>query len=192
MKILSFLIFSVFFIQIILVTRGKEPPPKHLVRPKALYCETDNQTFSTKYCFIKPYSRFVVTLNLGFTALVSLTKPFYIQAVLFYRYGTIFRQIINTKPIEFCNVMEGSATNPLISSWINMFNNTFPKLFHKCPYDGDIEIFNITLKGSPNKENEIFPQGYYRIVFTVLKNNKVIVKVRLEGENTSTIKESFG
>ena len=72
----------------ILAAKSRESPPKHLVRPKAVYCETDNQTFSTKYCFVKPYSRYIVTLNLGFTMLVSLAKPTYIQLILFYRLST--------------------------------------------------------------------------------------------------------
>ena len=187
------LILFILIIKIIQTAKSREPPPKFLVRPNKIYCETDNKTVLTEYCYLKPYSRYLVTVNIGFGFLISITKPIYTQLLLFYRYGTIFRQIIDTKQIEWCSFMEGSATNPLITAWMGLLNQSMPHVFHECPYEGKLELSNFSLTGNTLKEDSgVFPQGYYRLVLTFSKKDNVFIKVRLEGENTSTLKESFG
>ncbi|KAL7014215.1 hypothetical protein ACKWTF_015807 [Chironomus riparius] len=80
------------------------------VRYKSVQCESDNTTIMTKYCFLKPVSRKVVTVNVGVKLLVPYVKPIYGHTIVFYRYGTIFRQIIDTKKLEICSILDGSDT----------------------------------------------------------------------------------
>lgn len=48
------------------------------VRFRSVKCSTDNHTVLVKGCYLKPYSRKVVTLNLHGTFGKPLIKPWYI------------------------------------------------------------------------------------------------------------------
>ena len=192
MNLLRIFIFLIQFVQFINSAKTREPPPKFLIRPNYVNCESDNITISTKYCNLKPQSRYLVTVQIGFHFLVPLKKPFYIQILVFYRYGTIFRQIIDTKQNEWCSYMEGTGVNPLVRSITEFMNITFPENIHKCPYEGDLEFRNYTLSNGLPPQSEIFPQGYYRLHLIVHKNKKTILTFKIQGEITSVFKESFG
>ena len=179
-------------IKIINSARNRETAPKYGVRPNGINCEADNQTVLMKYCFLKPISRYIVTVNLGFNYLIPLKKPIYVQMLMFYRYGTIFRQIIDTKQNDWCGIMEGAETNPLIKMMTGHLNSTVPQLIHKCPYEGELDLFNFTLSNGSPTQAEIFPQGYYKLVVIVSKNNRTIVTVKIKGDITSSLKETFG
>ena len=141
--IIAISVIFVLYVQIIGTIRSREKLPNFGCRPTAISCESDNQTVLTKYCFLKPYSRYVVTINVGFQILVPLKKPFYSQILVYYRYGTIFRQAIDTKQNEWCSFMDGTAINPLIKLVSTFINETFPQLYHKCPYEGELNFFNL-------------------------------------------------
>lgn len=53
----------------------------------AVECQPDNVTVKLHYCFIRPYTRRVATLNVGVTFVKALRKPFYVQFIENYRYG---------------------------------------------------------------------------------------------------------
>jgi len=195
MMLKSKLIFVSAFIlsiQIINSARNRETAPKYVVRPNGINCEADNQTVLMKYCFLKPISRYIVTASMGFKYLIPLKKPIYVQMLMLYRYGTIFRQIIDTKQNEWCGFMEGAETFPLIRMMTGHLNSTVPQLIHKCPYEGELDLFNFTLSNGSPPESQIFPQGYYKLVVIVFKNNRTIVTVKIKGEITSDLKETFG
>ena len=64
-----------------------------------------------------------MTGNFSFKFLEPLKKPFTIQMILYYRYGTIFRQIIDTNQNECSSYMEGAGGNPLIKTIAEYVNN---------------------------------------------------------------------
>lgn len=74
-------------------------------RFKSVKCKTDNETMILKYCNIKAYSRKIVVFNLGVKILKTLKRPIYIQTVLNYRYGNIFRPVITMSKQEWCGTM---------------------------------------------------------------------------------------
>lgn len=187
-----FLLQFVLSVQFLNSAKNKETPPKFLIRPNGLTCITDNKTVVVKYCYLKPYSRYLVTLNLGLTFLIPLQKPFYIQMIVFYRYGTIFRQVIDTKENEWCGYMEGKDVNPLTKVVADYINSTFPEIIHKCPYKGDFELLNYTCSNSLIPNALMFPQGVYRLEIIAQKNNATVVHVKIKVEITSIFKESFG
>ena len=187
--------FAVLLILLIQDTEaaGKyERPPKFNLRPKSTHCQSDNETIMVKYCYIKPLSRRVVAAYLGLKLNVPLTKPFYVQLIINYRYGLKFHPVIDTKKIEWCSVMEGSDTNPLIKLFANHLKEKTPKLFQKCPYEGDLDFQNISVITEDLKEAEIFPEGTYRSNFIIFKNNKTVLTVDADSEFKSPVKENFG
>ena len=68
-------------------------------RFRSVKCSADNYTVFLDSCYLKAYSRKVVTLNIAGSFDKPLNKPCYFQFVLFYRYGNIYR-IIDTKRRE--------------------------------------------------------------------------------------------
>ena len=143
--ILFIAIFIFYSIQNVRTARKYQPPPRYLLRPKNIHCEGDNETVLIKYCSIRAYSRLLVTTSLGVKILSPLTKPFYIQLIIKYRYGIIYHQVIDTKQIEWCSVMDGSDTNPLIKMLNNLLKEVVPHLFKKCPYEGELDFVNFTV-----------------------------------------------
>jgi len=163
------------------------------VRFKSTTCEADNKTILTNYCYLKAVSRKIVTFNLGLKFLVPYKKPFFGHIILYYRYGTIFRQIIDTKVFEVCVNVDGSDTNPFVKLVIDFIKNQAPNTIHKCPYKDDWELKNFTLNMDLiDKASKIFPQGIYRWDFSAYLNDIKTLNVSIIFEAKSPIKESFG
>lgn len=162
-------------------------------RFKAVKCENDETSINITYCFLKPVSRSIVTLNVGAKLLVPYKKPLYVQILLNYRYGTIFRQIIDTHQQEWCEIMSGNESNKFIAYFIELLSKSAPTLFHECPYDGEINLRNVTINPETyGQKARIFPQGDYRLDLIVFQNDKQTVKVSIILEIKSRLKESFG
>ena len=113
-------------------------------RYTGIWCTVDNKTVSLKFCYLKAYSRRVVTGNIGVTFLRPLIKPTLVEMIYSYRYGTIYREVIHSPKIDWCTFMESGSTNPFILSVTNEFRDSAPNLFQKCPFTGDLDLINIT------------------------------------------------
>lgn len=162
-------------------------------RFKSIKCDCNTTIATVKYCFLKPVSRQVVTLNVGVIIHTAVVKPIYTQLVIHYRYGTVYRQVLDTHPLEWCGIMDGSATHPLMALIIEQLKGSAPTLFHKCPYIGDLDLSNVTIDRSKNvHKSSIFPEGTYRGELSFAKNEILIYKVTLSFELKSPLKESFG
>lgn len=162
-------------------------------RFKSLKCESNATVVKNRFCYLKPVSRQVVTLNIGASCLIPINKPAYGQVIINYRYGTIYRQVLDTHPLEWCGIMDGSATHPLLALLIEQLKGSAPKLFQKCPYYGDIDVYNVTIDRSKNiQKSSIFPEGTYRGELSFTKDGLQIFKVILSFELKSNLKESFG
>lgn len=55
--------------------------------------------------------------------------------IVSYRYGTISREIINPKPVEWCDFVNGDDPNPFVKMIFDVIRDSSPQLFHSCPYD---------------------------------------------------------
>ena len=163
------------------------------IRFKSVKCQSDNISIIAKYCYLKAISRKVVVFNLGLKLLVPYKKPFFGHAILYYRYGTIFRQIIDTKKLELCGILDGVDTNPLIRLIVDMVKSIAPNEVHNCPYEGDWDLRNFTLNlDLVDKATMLFSQGIYRWDYSSFYNNSKAFNVSLIFETKSPIKESFG
>ena len=188
LKILIFFQFSTF-----LVTKCAKSDDSYVsgTRFKSIECDANNITAVVKYCFIKAISRKVVTLNVGVKPLKSFKRPFYVQLILYYRYGLIYREVINTKKQEWCEIMDGKINNLYFAHTIAQIKASTPDLFHKCPYDTDVDIKNLT--NDEKKAFDVFPEGIYKgSVLIFDKAAEPVFTLNITSQVKSPIKESMG
>lgn len=132
------------------------------IKFRSVECENfDNSTAMFTFCFVKPLSRTVTSLNFGYEIFKPLNSIF-IQIIAFFRYGNIYREILDTKVIDLCSAMNGADYNLFLKLVIDIISMTAPKLFHKCPYEGKAEFYNITMDTEIGKKWSIFPEGQYK------------------------------
>jgi len=140
---------------------------------------------------MKAVSRKIVTLNVGVKLLKSLNKPIYIQIILYYHYGLIYREVINTKKQEWCDIMDEKSTNIYFSHTIAQIKASAPGLMHKCPYEGDVEVKNLTI--DDEKSFDIFPEGFYKSSMMFFDNNvEPLLLLNITSQHKSNLKESLG
>ena len=160
-------------------------------RFRSVECEADNYTTSVNLCYIKPISRRVTTLYLHLKSLRPSYKPIYIQMILYYRYGTIYREVIDTKRVEWCSIMEGISGHLFLMQIIRQIKEIAANAIHKCPYDSDIEVKNLTLDDS--KSFDIFPEGIYKFSWiTVNKTLNILWRFNVSLQVKSQLKEIMG
>lgn len=55
---------------------------------------------------------------------------------LLYKYGTIYREVLNTQRIDWCQLMKEREkhTNLLVRQMYLLMRDGFPELMHDCPY----------------------------------------------------------
>ena len=161
------------------------------VRFRSIECDADNKTSIIKYCYIKAVSRRVATLNVGIHFTQAVQKPIYIQLILFYRYGNIYREVIDTKKIELCSVMDGLSGHLFLMQTFEQIKALAGDALHKCPYDRDIDIKNLTLDQA--KAFGLFPEGIYK--FSIVTNTRIsdmAWRFNMTFHNKSPLKESMG
>ena len=162
------------------------------LRFKAVTCQADNKTIMFNFCNLKPVSRTIVFLNFGFKFIETFSKPVYVQMILNYKYGTIYRQVLDTKQLEWCGLMDGSESNLFIKLIIDQTNGSAGDLFHKCPYKDELDVKNLTIDSNIYKNGQMFPDGNYRIDIFIIKNNLERAKIVVGFELKTPLKESFG
>lgn len=163
------------------------------IRFRSVKCSSDNKTIVTNFCYLKAVSRKIVTLNVSLKLLVTYAEPIEGHLIIFYRYGTIFRQIIEIKRHEICSTFFGDDVNPLIKLVVQMIKNKAPNSIHKCPYSGDWSITNFTLDMEIlDRATMLFPQGIYRADIAFYLSNSNTFNFTGMAEIKSPLKESFG
>lgn len=71
-----------------------------------------------------------------------------------------FIKVIRVKKVELCSILNGTSTNFVVNTIIDIIKDSIPSSIHACPYIGKLEIFNVTLDSA--KFPSIFPSGTYR------------------------------
>ena len=189
MNFYFFIIFQLIFFQLVKCEKQKNFVDGS--RFQSIQCRTDNSTAFLKYCNVKAVSRRFAVINVGVKFEKTVGKPFYVQMILSYRYGLIYREVINSKKLEWCEIMDGKSTHLFVTQTISQLKGIVPNLYHKCPYEGDVDVRNLTLDDS--KAFQIFPQGFYLFsmyVFDGKENEFFGVNATLQVK--SHIKESMG
>lgn len=92
-----------------------------------------------------------------------------------------FRRIFKINKVDWCGFMAGFAKpNYMINYFMNIIKeSTSKELFHKCPYEGEVEIVNKALKDSSMVS--IYPPSKYRIEVKISDgNNAVLLRIQLD------------
>ena len=87
-----------------------------------------------------------------------------------YKYGSYYRNFLQTEKLDYCSFINGDFQNIVHSMLIDTMKQSAPTFFHKCPYKGDIKVFNMTL--DLEKFKFMFPAGIYRtkVLVTTIKH----------------------
>lgn len=158
-------------------------------RYRNIECKSFNTSIMEfDYCYPKAFSRTEVTLNCGVKFWKPLVRPINVFISSFYRYGTIYREVIKLPPLEWCSTMETSIDNPLLKYFFAGVKNAEPVL-KKCPFEGRLDIKNLTFPGGVNLP--IFSTGFYKEVINVTMNKMPLCRVVMFHEIKSEIKNSF-
>lgn len=112
------------------------------------------------------------------------------EVIFYYRYGTIYRQVMKTPKINFCAVMKAAIETPLLSVIIDIAKSVEPSMIHECPYVNLIAKNKpLTLSALPT----IFSQGDYRVTLNfTTRNNEEFLFIEFLLSWISSEKNSFG
>jgi len=87
--------------------------------------------------------------------------------------------------------MDGLSSHLFLMSTIEQINSLAGNALHKCPYDRDIDIKNLTIDES--KAFELFPEGIYKIsLISHTRVSDVPWRFNLTMHVKSPLKESMG
>jgi hypothetical protein len=198
MKILILLI--LILLQIIGIVSQRPPTKedeffKYRTRFRAVKCESvDNSTAYWNFCFIKAHNRYLTSLNFGWMMVKPFTK-WYLRVQADYRYGNIYREIVDTKSMDFCPIMakSGSGFNLFFKLIFDLIKASVPSLFHKCPYVERQDFYNITIDDELAKKTTIFPEGQYKYNISFCRNiERADLTLIVFSEIRSPLKSSFG
>lgn len=166
---------------------------KYSTRFRGVECSSpQNTTIYFKFCFAKSYSRTISTLNFGIKTYKKLNSIF-LHIVASFRYGNIYREIIDTKVVNFCQAMKDSNYNLFLKFIFDIIEKSIPGLLHKCPYEGDFDFKNITIDNELAMKFSIFPEGQYKYNISILENpEKLMLIMVIFTEVKSPVKTSFG
>ena len=120
-----------------------------------------------------------------------ISKTFQIQFSLDYKTATatVFREVVGNKEIDWCSLMAGTSGNVFYSTAINLVRDSKTDLFHKCPYEGEINGYNISVDVS--KYPSVFPSGTYRSRVFITDSTGIGFNMNITTTFASSIKSSF-
>jgi len=199
MKFFKIILFFSFFLILLSLSkcqrsmRPGDDVSKYIIRFRGIEClSTDNSTGYFTFCFIKSYSRTTTTMNFGLKVQKKV-KSIFVQLVASFRYGNIYREVVDTKQMNWCQIMDGVDYNLFLKLVLDMIRPSIPGLFHKCPYEGVMEFHNITLDTDVAKKVTLFPEGQYKYNITIYDSpNRIVLVLVVFTEVKSPLKSSFG
>lgn len=161
-------------------------------RFRSIECDANNKTVTIEYCYIKPISRQHATLNFKVHFSKPIPSPIYVQLILYYHYGIIYREIIDTKQIDWCPITDGMNGHLFLMQVMKLIKPIAGTAIQKCPYNHDIELKNLTI--DETKAMDVFPEGTYKFTWITKfsKNFELLWKLNTTLNIKSPLKESMG
>jgi hypothetical protein len=151
------------------------------IRFRSLKCAADNVTAFMNFCFLKAVSRRFTTLNVSFNLTRPLDRPIDVQQIFRKKLTQSYHTLIDTKRVEWCDIMEGKGRNIMLQLLINMVKGSTPGIFHKCPYDS-LVVRNMTLDSSMLDESHWIPGGIFASDILIWKDGKLIITINVTNE----------
>lgn len=125
---------------------------------------------------------------------------------IFFKYTTIYREVMHTPKFDFCQFMKMGTTNLMIKHLLAVVNST--DLVHECPYEVHIDGFQnapeITNNPSfqsirmrdfvPRVETmaSVIPSGDYLLQYNFTTNNEPLLFARCYLTMNTSDKHNFG
>ena len=80
----------------------------------------------------------------------------------------------------------------LLTHIMIQLKDSAPQMFHKCPYNGELNLTNVTI--NDKKGLDSFPEGFYKISFFVsdVKFNELLLVNLFTHGKSMFLKDSFG
>lgn len=57
-----------------------------------------------------------------------------VDAKLYYKYGFIFREVLATPKLDWCNLMKNGMDNLIVKQFLVFLKDVVPSVVHECPY----------------------------------------------------------
>lgn len=109
--------------------------------------------------------------------------------IIAYKYGTIYREVVNIKSVDLCGLLKGSKSHPMGKLLFDVAAGYTNFLGKVCPLK-DLEVRNLTIDSS--RLPSIFPSGDYRVNLTFFNaQDPQMYHVVVYSTQTSNIKSSF-
>ncbi|KAG5667596.1 hypothetical protein PVAND_015572 [Polypedilum vanderplanki] len=124
---------------------------------------------------------------------VKLTRPIFKAVMNYeisYKVRSNFYQTIINVTFNVCEVLNGTADNPMFQWIIGFMSPNFKTLLHSCPYKDMVNFFNlyVDLKGFISK----FPSGTYMGCVTFFDDqDEIIFKFKYTQEMISNDHAEF-
>lgn len=153
MALFRSIIFFVLAAFCVMLNLGSEEVHKISIKYVKCYNVSDVYVFQNYSCFAKAYSRTVYTgsiiatlkkplteVHVSFVRTKTLHFKYYKISFrkalvrLFYRYGTIYREVLHTPFLDVCALLKNSKGNILFQQMLNVVRDSYPSIVHDCPY----------------------------------------------------------
>lgn len=109
---------------------------------------------------------------------------------MYYKYGTIYREVIHVRPFELCQLVNLGTSNLLTKFVLNLMDESAPGFIHPCPYK-KVNVSHVMIKTST--VGSAFASGDYKVIFITSDAKKTLAgSVLLYLSINSTDKNSFG
>lgn len=56
------------------------------------------------------------------------------EAKVFFKYGTIYREVLYMRRIDWCQAMMVKPENKMLLQTVQLINDSAPSFVHECPY----------------------------------------------------------
>lgn len=114
------------------------------------------------------------------------------RAIVNYKYGTIYRDVIRKPEFDWCQVMEQEASNLMLAKFVEIMRESFRPIIHKCPYKVK-QIILTNLTTVLGNVITFLATGDYKLeIFLHDKNGKWMGDITNMATITTVYKESFG
>ncbi|KAL7012779.1 hypothetical protein ACKWTF_015042 [Chironomus riparius] len=150
----------------------------------------DEYVYKNWTCFAKNWSRNMSTVNADFTLIKPLYKIF-IECIFFYKYGTIYRQVLKFPKVDYCNLMTLMKDNIFAKQIYLILKTAAPDLIHDCPFY-NLKLINFTLPIQSFLSE--FSSGEYKLTINLYmkENGPIASNCTFTGAYRGNFKDSFG
>lgn len=107
-----------------------------------------------------------------------------------FKYGTIYRQVITSPSLEWCQFMKTDMSHKLHAQLIKLLRAADPNLVRPCPYN-EYQTKNFTFNSKVMLS--VFPTGDYKMIFWLTgKFNESLANVTVIASFKSSNRDTFG